>query len=61
MLFLPQKPYMMPETLRELLYYPRLPLGHTDAQLHCNACSSGFASLTLPSHGRWQIRHAASA
>ncbi|MFL6601568.1 MAG: ABC transporter ATP-binding protein/permease [Steroidobacteraceae bacterium] len=35
MLFLPQKPYMMPGTLREQLYYPRLPLGHTDAQLQC--------------------------
>ena len=33
MLFLPQKPYMMPGTLREQLFYPRLPLGHTDAQL----------------------------
>jgi putative ATP-binding cassette transporter len=33
MLFLPQKPYMMPGTLREQLYYPHLPLGHTDAQL----------------------------
>jgi putative ATP-binding cassette transporter len=33
MFFLPQKPYMMPGTLREQLYYPRLPLGHTDAEL----------------------------
>jgi putative ATP-binding cassette transporter len=33
MLFLPQKPYMMPGTLREQLYYPRLPLRHSDAQL----------------------------
>jgi putative ATP-binding cassette transporter len=35
MFFLPQKPYMMPGTLREQLYYPRLPLGHTDGQLQC--------------------------
>jgi putative ATP-binding cassette transporter len=35
MLFLPQKPYMMPGTLREQLYYPHLRLGHTDAQLQC--------------------------
>ena len=33
MLFLPQKPYMMPGTLREQLFYPRLPSGHTDARL----------------------------
>src|SRR5581483_3871130 len=33
MLFVPQKPYMMPGTLREQLYYPRLPPRHTDAQL----------------------------
>lgn len=32
-LFLPQKPYMMPGTLREQLFYPRLPSSHTDAQL----------------------------
>jgi vitamin B12/bleomycin/antimicrobial peptide transport system ATP-binding/permease protein len=35
MLFLPQKPYMMPGTLREQLYYPGLPLGHSDGQLEC--------------------------
>jgi putative ATP-binding cassette transporter len=35
MLFVPQKPYMMPGTLREQLYYPRLPPAHTDAQLQC--------------------------
>ena len=33
MLFLPQKPYMMPGTLREQLFYPRLPTGRTDMQL----------------------------
>src|SRR5262249_45084014 len=33
MLFLPQKPYMMPGTLREQLYYPRLPPGHSYEQL----------------------------
>jgi len=32
-LFLPQKPYMMPGTLREQLYYPAVPLGHSDARL----------------------------
>jgi putative ATP-binding cassette transporter len=32
-LFLPQQPYMMPGTLREQLYYPHLPVGHTDVQL----------------------------
>jgi len=32
-LFLPQKPYMMPGTLREQLYYPALPRGHSAAQL----------------------------
>jgi len=35
MLFLPQRPYMMPGTLREQLYYPRLPPGHADAPLQC--------------------------
>jgi len=33
MLFLPQKPYMMPGSLREQLYYPGLPLGHSDVRL----------------------------
>jgi putative ATP-binding cassette transporter len=32
-LFLPQKPYMLPGTLREQLFYPHMPSGHTDAQL----------------------------
>jgi putative ATP-binding cassette transporter len=33
MLFLPQKPYMLPGTLREQLCYPRKPSGQTEAQL----------------------------
>jgi vitamin B12/bleomycin/antimicrobial peptide transport system ATP-binding/permease protein len=33
MLFLPQKPYMLPGTLREQLFYPHAPSGRTDAQL----------------------------
>ena len=33
MLFLPQKPYMMPGTLRGQLYYPHLPQAHSDAEL----------------------------
>ena len=33
LLFLPQKPYMMPGSLRDQLFYPRKPLGHTDSQL----------------------------
>jgi putative ATP-binding cassette transporter len=47
MFFLPQKPYMMPGTLREQLYYPRLPLAHPDAQLQClleRVCLSDLAS-----------------
>jgi putative ATP-binding cassette transporter len=32
-LFLPQKPYMLPGTLREQLYYPHVPAANTDAQL----------------------------
>ena len=32
-LFLPQKPYMLPGTLREQLFYPHMPSGRTDAQL----------------------------
>jgi putative ATP-binding cassette transporter len=33
MLFLPQKPYMLPGTLREQLCYPQAPAGQTDTQL----------------------------
>ena len=33
MLFLPQKPYMLPGTLREQLFYPHEPSDRTDAQL----------------------------
>jgi len=33
MLFLPQKPYMLPGTLREQLFYPHQPSDRTDAQL----------------------------
>jgi putative ATP-binding cassette transporter len=32
-MFLPQKPYMLPGTLREQLFYPHMPSGRTDAQL----------------------------
>jgi len=47
MLFLPQKPYMMPGTLREQLYYPALPLGRSDEQLQClleQACLPDLAA-----------------
>jgi putative ATP-binding cassette transporter len=33
MLFLPQKPYMLPGTLRQQLCYPHMPAGQTDALL----------------------------
>jgi len=32
-MFLPQKPYMLPGTLRQQLFYPHMPSGRTDAQL----------------------------
>lgn len=51
MLFLPQKPYMMPGTLREQLYYPGLPSGHSDAQLQCLLEQVCLADLTASYRG----------